>query len=135
MALAVPVLGATSAAAATEVGFDNVVNGYYHTCAITPSGTVKCWGLNDTGQLSSAAGGATSTNVPVQVPGLTNVVDLALGHNHTCALTRPGRCTAGEQQLRVSWARPASTSPSWSPAAASTARRFRSPPVSTSPAP
>ncbi|MEZ5215555.1 MAG: hypothetical protein R2715_02920 [Ilumatobacteraceae bacterium] len=87
MALAVPVLGATSAAAATEVGFDNVVTGYYHTCAITPSGTVKCWGLNDTGQLSSAAGGATSTNVPVQVPGLTNVVDLALGHNHTCALT------------------------------------------------
>jgi alpha-tubulin suppressor-like RCC1 family protein len=53
-------------------------------------GEVWCWGSNSKGQL----GDGTTTNrlKPVKVRGLsTNVVDIALGSLHTCALTSAGR--------------------------------------------
>ena len=60
--------------------------GNRHTCAIMSDFTMMCWGLNNFGQLGNVAAGTESTT-PVQVPGLTNVVDIDLGSHHTCALT------------------------------------------------
>ena len=65
--------------------------GSRHTCALTTVGTVKCWGMNDFGQLG---GGNIGTNsaTPVDVQGLGSgtTVALATGWHHTCALTSAG---------------------------------------------
>ncbi len=79
-----------------------VDTGNNHTCAILEGGALRCWGRgfagalgygNETDQLTPP-----STNVPVGV----NVVQVATGSAHTCALTNAGflRCwglnTAGQ---------------------------------------
>lgn len=66
-----------------------IVGGGFHTCAITDSGGVKCWGNNTYGQL----GDNTTTNrlVPVAVSGLTSgVASIAAGRYHTCAVLTSG---------------------------------------------
>ena len=63
--------------------------GVSHTCALTTVGAVKCWGLNDQGQLGDNS--TTSRLTAVEVSALSNgVVALAAGISHTCALTTAG---------------------------------------------
>jgi cysteine-rich repeat protein len=64
--------------------------GLYHTCAVTRSGGVKCWGMDDQGQLGNGSVTTGYQYAPVDVPGLTDVVDIAASQNHTCAVTRSG---------------------------------------------
>jgi alpha-tubulin suppressor-like RCC1 family protein len=64
-----------------------------HTCAVTTSGGVQCWGDNDYGQLGDET--AIERHTPVAVSGLTSgVVTVALGKWYSCALTNDGgvRC-------------------------------------------
>ena len=73
--------------------------GYYHTCALTTGGGVKCWGNGGYGQLGEDSTFSRST--PVNVLGLTSGVSaIATGGFHTCALLTGGgfKCW-GRRQL------------------------------------
>jgi alpha-tubulin suppressor-like RCC1 family protein len=70
-------------------GVRAITAGLRHTCALTSTGRVKCWGLNDYGQLGD--GRAIYHSKPANVFGLGHrVVAIAAGGLHACALTRAG---------------------------------------------
>jgi alpha-tubulin suppressor-like RCC1 family protein len=78
-------------------GVTSVAAGYYHTCALTTAGGLKCWGANGVGQLGNGSWSAPHTT-PVDVVGLTTGVrSVTVGRTHTCAVTTAGsvKCWGG----------------------------------------
>jgi alpha-tubulin suppressor-like RCC1 family protein len=80
------------------LGITQVTAGGDHTCALTTSGGVKCWGLGADGQLGNGAT-PTSQSTPVDVVAtlqsqngtpLSGVIQITAGAHHTCALTTSG---------------------------------------------
>ena len=64
----------------------------FHTLALALDGTVWSWGDNELGQLGD--GSLAGRDVPAQVPGMSNVVDIAVGGEFSLALTRDGQVWA-----------------------------------------
>src|SRR5206468_627596 len=70
-------------------GVTAVAVGDAHSCALTATGRVKCWGDNGAGQVGG--GTATVRSTPVDVAGLSSgVTAIAAGGDHTCARTSGG---------------------------------------------
>lgn len=75
-----------------------IATGYTHTCAITDTGGVRCWGAGTDGQLGNGSNSATAST-PVEVSGIGSTTDngavnLCAGLAHACALIEDGtvRC-------------------------------------------
>jgi len=71
-------------------GVAAIAAGGKHACALMTTATVKCWGLNDHGALGYSTSPLNFSQVPNDVPGLTNVTAIAVGGQHTCALISDG---------------------------------------------
>jgi alpha-tubulin suppressor-like RCC1 family protein len=70
-------------------GVAAIATGAVHTCAVTTTGSVACWGWNGIGQLGD--GRAIQHPTPTAVSGLSSgVAALKAGQDHTCALTTGG---------------------------------------------
>jgi alpha-tubulin suppressor-like RCC1 family protein len=70
-------------------GVVSMAAGANHTCALTTGGGAQCWGDNLYGQLRDNS--TTDSHVPVAVSGLSsNVMAIAAGRSHTCAVTTGG---------------------------------------------
>jgi len=70
-------------------GISKVTLGLNHTCALEESsGNVKCWGLNNYGQLGN--GTNVNQSSPIAVSGLTGQISLASGMYHSCAVHQSG---------------------------------------------
>ena len=67
-----------------------VSTGAYHTCALKMDGTVWCWGRNNEGELGRGTTQNASNDFPVKITNLVNVVAVAAGGYHTCALLAGG---------------------------------------------
>jgi alpha-tubulin suppressor-like RCC1 family protein len=89
--------------AATVVGLSDAVSitaGSGHTCAVRASGAVSCWGSNALGELGNGNDDSSLHTVPADVPGLTDVIGVAAGGNHTCALRANGQVRCWGENLR-----------------------------------
>lgn len=82
-------------------GLNNVIEvsaGGFHSLALKDDGTVWSWGSNASGQL-----GIGDTNyswdVPVQVPGLTDIVSISAGHYFSTALKSDGTVWAWGENI------------------------------------
>lgn len=71
-------------------GASAISGGFEHSCALLVDGDVKCWGLNDGGQLGMGTiGGAVQrSGTPLTVNGPAFAINA--GGNHTCATTATG---------------------------------------------
>jgi alpha-tubulin suppressor-like RCC1 family protein len=70
-------------------GVTAITAGANHTCALTDTGAVECWGFNLRGQVGVATNADTST--PLVVSGLDRSVQaIVAGDYHTCALMTSG---------------------------------------------
>ena len=65
--------------------------GDHHACALFSDGSAKCWGENDFGQLGRGDDEFPgSKSQPVDVIGIDQMVQIAAGSQHTCALRSDG---------------------------------------------
>lgn len=65
-------------------GIRQIAAGQDHSCAVTESGEVWCWGDNTFGQLGD--GGSSDTLTPRKANGISNAVAVTAGADHTCAI-------------------------------------------------
>lgn len=70
-------------------GVSAITAGENHTCALKTDGTVWCWGQNSSGNLGNGAATTVAPfgiTTPVNVTGLTDVLAIAAGGSHSCAV-------------------------------------------------
>jgi alpha-tubulin suppressor-like RCC1 family protein len=81
----------------------DVALGDESACARTLGNTVKCWGQGNYGQLGNAATNVYAL-VPVDVPGLADIQQIASGAAHVCALNKGGivKCWGSNYSGQVS---------------------------------
>lgn len=71
-----------------------VVAGNSHALALLANGTVMSWGGDEWGQLGNGSSGLEASPTPAPVPGLSGVIEIAAGEQHSLALLADGTVMA-----------------------------------------
>ena len=74
-------------------GIVAIASAGHHTLALASDGTVWAWGANSLGQ-NGLGSTSTVTPLPVQITGLSGIVAIAVGQNHSTALTSTSQLVA-----------------------------------------
>ncbi len=83
----------------SSTGMGPVAPGGTHTCALTATGGVKCWGNNYHGQVGD--GSTTQRWAPVDVSGLVSgIAEVASGYSFSCARTTAGTLKCWGSNIR-----------------------------------
>jgi len=91
------VYGMTGLTPATTAISVSVSMAAWHSCAVMADGKVKCWGLNNWGQLGNDS--TDLSKIPVPVTGITGAdaastaISVSAGQYHTCAVMADGSAT------------------------------------------
>ena len=83
--------GTTNAPSTKVIGghsFVELTGGTRHTCGLTGTGDVYCWGFGRSGELGNNS--ATDSGTPVLVSGGNTYTSISAGFAYTCALTVTG---------------------------------------------
>ncbi len=77
-------------------GIRSISAGWRYSCAVTTTGTVKCWGTQ-----SARFGGRSELRTPTDIVGLTNIAMVSSGEATACAVTIGGgvKCWGGNDNL------------------------------------
>ena len=70
-------------------GVAQLAAGRFHSCALLRTGTVACWGWNNSRQIGNDT--TEDQYAPVAVPGVAGVRQIAAGEQTTCALLQTGQ--------------------------------------------
>ena len=79
----------TPAAVKTPAAIQSVSGSFSHSCALTTTGTVLCWGDNNEGQLGNGTMGERAPT-PVPVAGNLTFRALSVGREFACAIASDG---------------------------------------------
>ena len=71
-------------------GVSKIASGWNHTCAITSTGGIKCWGPSGNGQLGDGTADERTAPVDVDLPTGVTATSIAAGAENTCAITNMG---------------------------------------------
>src|SRR5688572_30764703 len=80
--------GARSAEGGPALAASTLGLGPKHSCAVMTDLSLRCWGLNDLGQLG--VGDTATKSVPTVVPKVKDVTFLSPGDKHTCVVNKDG---------------------------------------------
>lgn len=100
----IPTTTATAAPTSTlKAPVAGLAVGDHHACALDAAGHVRCWGVNDHGQLGDGTRNASAT--PVLVTALEAAIEVGASGDRTCALTAGGEVLCwgdddGQDRLR-----------------------------------
>jgi alpha-tubulin suppressor-like RCC1 family protein len=72
-----------------------------HTCALFSSGAVKCWGLNNFGQLGNGSNRDANSPVTAIAAGASGATAISLGLRHSCAIVNGGVQCWGDNAMGV----------------------------------
>lgn len=79
----------TGVVQASITGVKAIAAGALHSMALKTNGTLYAWGWNSSGQLGNNS--QTDSATPIQVSGLTNIVEASAGAEHSMALDNTGQ--------------------------------------------
>lgn len=85
--------GPVSITTGIGTGAKAISAGAYHTCAISSSDSLWCWGANDNQQAVGAAAPAGDQTSPVNFDNATGYLAIAAGFDHNCGITASNQLT------------------------------------------
>lgn len=86
-----PTTPPTTIAALATIAISEVAIGAKHSCVLSTSGSIYCWGNNDAGQLGQSSFSASFSATALKVEGLrSRIKKIVAGRFHTCGLDVEG---------------------------------------------